>query len=73
MSENFRYAQYLRMAPLSALILDKKLVTQRQDLLKMLLPKQLDVSDEISKEIFMLNLDIKAAIKNGLITKWFCV
>jgi ectoine hydroxylase-related dioxygenase (phytanoyl-CoA dioxygenase family) len=54
-SDNFRYAQYLRMHPLSCLELDENLIQKRKELIQKLIPKQLDVSDPISQEIFMID------------------
>lgn len=48
-SENFRYAQYLRMSPLSSLCLTPELVESRKKLIKMILPKNMDFSDAISQ------------------------
>lgn len=54
-SENFRYAQYLRMTPESSLLLSEKEKEARKNLMKALLPEKIDVSDPISREIFMLD------------------
>lgn len=54
-SENFRYAQYLRMAPECTLMLtpEEKAIRKRE--VKKMLPPYYDVSSEICKEIYMLD------------------
>ena len=54
-SENFRYAQYLRMTPESSLLLSEKEKEARKKLIRLLLPEKIDVSDPISREIFMID------------------
>lgn len=63
-SVNFRYAQYLRMSPLSSLCLDPELTKARKALVRLILPKNMDVSDPISKEVFMLDDSDKDEVKN---------
>jgi len=53
-SNNFRYAQYVRITPLSELHLSHDLQIKRQQLIKKLLPRDLDISNNISKELFMM-------------------
>jgi hypothetical protein len=53
-SEGFRYAQYLRMAPLSTLELTEETKEMRKRLLEERLPKELEVTD-IGREVFLLN------------------
>lgn len=57
LSTEFRYAQYLRMSPQSSLQLSPELYKARRKLVRSMLPKDLDVSDPISQEIFMLDGD----------------
>jgi hypothetical protein len=52
-SDGFRYAQYLRMAPLSTLELTEELMLKRRDLVHEHLPRELDVT-AIGKEVFLL-------------------
>lgn len=52
-SEQFRYAQYLRMAPLSTLELSDEAFAKRRALLKAHMPTGLQVS-ELGREVFLL-------------------
>lgn len=53
-SDQFRYAQYLRMAPLSTLELSDEALSKRRALLAANMPRQLQVS-ELGREVFLLN------------------
>jgi hypothetical protein len=53
-SDKFRYAQYVRIVPQSELNLPPYLLEKRKKLMKNFLPKSLDVTSDISKELFML-------------------
>jgi hypothetical protein len=55
LSEEFRFAQYLRMSPLSSLMLTEFEVAKRKKCIEHALPKDLPVDDPISKEIYMLD------------------
>jgi hypothetical protein len=54
-SEKFRYAQYLRMAPLSTLELSEETSLKRKELIKRNLPSELSIT-EIGREVFMLDV-----------------
>jgi hypothetical protein len=53
-SDKFRYAQYVRITPLSELNLSQYSLERRKKLIKNLLPKSLDISSPISQELFMI-------------------
>jgi hypothetical protein len=53
-STQFRYAQYLRMTPLSTLMLDDVQLEKRKKLIQQNIPSDLEVT-EIGREIFMLD------------------
>lgn len=55
LSEEFRFAQYLRMSPLSTLMLTEYEIEKRKKCVEYFLPKELPVDDPISKEIYMIN------------------
>lgn len=52
-SDQFRYAQYLRMTPLSGLELTEEMAERRRDFIRSHLPSELPVS-EIGREVFLL-------------------
>jgi ectoine hydroxylase-related dioxygenase (phytanoyl-CoA dioxygenase family) len=54
LSGKWRFAQYLRMAPLSTLFLTELERQKRRECVKRFLPPGLPVDDPISKEIYML-------------------
>jgi ectoine hydroxylase-related dioxygenase (phytanoyl-CoA dioxygenase family) len=56
-SEHFRYAQYLRMAPESTLMLTAEDKAVRKREVKKMLPAYLDVNNDLCREIFMLDED----------------
>jgi ectoine hydroxylase-related dioxygenase (phytanoyl-CoA dioxygenase family) len=53
-SEGFRYAQYLRMAPLSTLELLPENFARRQQMVRQNLPPELEIT-AIGKEVFLLD------------------
>lgn len=52
------------MSPIAALDLDETLYEKRKELIQMMLPKDLDVSDPISREVFMLDGNKKGVKPN---------
>jgi hypothetical protein len=54
-SDQFRYAQYLRMTPLSTLQLTTQEIQQRKALLQLIMPPNFIVSKEIGYEVFLFD------------------
>ena len=52
-SDSFRYAQYIRMTPLSTLDMTEEIRVKRNNMMHPLIPKELDRTD-VCKEVFML-------------------
>jgi ectoine hydroxylase-related dioxygenase (phytanoyl-CoA dioxygenase family) len=54
LSGKWRFAQYLRMAPLSSMMLTEFEQQKRKECVRRFLPEGLAVDDPISREIYMM-------------------